>query len=132
MPGTDRSRAKACASSTFAARVLPNVHLTNLQAHWLHDEGEVKSELLAEIARSFGMEVSVACSALVIVGYIVGCVAVALFGLLPRLTVGLSWGVLGVAALLPVLTERGNTHRMNPDRLAAIANWYRWWEKQAD
>ena len=28
---------------------------------------------------------------------------------------------LGVAALLPVITERGNTHRMNPDRLAAIA-----------
>ena len=28
---------------------------------------------------------------------------------------------LGVAALLPVLTERGNTHRMNADRLTAIA-----------
>ena len=28
---------------------------------------------------------------------------------------------LGVAALHPVLTERGNTHRMNPERLAAIA-----------
>ena len=28
---------------------------------------------------------------------------------------------LGVAALLPVLTERSNTHRMNADRLTAIA-----------
>jgi 16S rRNA (uracil1498-N3)-methyltransferase len=28
---------------------------------------------------------------------------------------------LGVAALLPVITERGNTHRMNADRLTAIA-----------
>jgi 16S rRNA (uracil1498-N3)-methyltransferase len=28
---------------------------------------------------------------------------------------------LGVAALLPVLAERGNTHRMNTDRLTAIA-----------
>ncbi len=28
---------------------------------------------------------------------------------------------LGVAALLPVITERGNTHRINADRLAAIA-----------
>ncbi len=28
---------------------------------------------------------------------------------------------LGVAALQPVLTERGNTQRMNADRLAAIA-----------
>jgi 16S rRNA (uracil1498-N3)-methyltransferase len=28
---------------------------------------------------------------------------------------------LGVSALLPVLTERGNTHRMNADRLNAIA-----------
>jgi 16S rRNA (uracil1498-N3)-methyltransferase len=28
---------------------------------------------------------------------------------------------LGVAALLPVITERGNTHRMNTDRLTAIA-----------
>jgi 16S rRNA (uracil1498-N3)-methyltransferase len=28
---------------------------------------------------------------------------------------------LGVTALLPVLTERGNTHRMNPERLIAIA-----------
>ena len=28
---------------------------------------------------------------------------------------------LGVAALLPVITERGNTHRMNADRLIAIA-----------
>jgi 16S rRNA (uracil1498-N3)-methyltransferase len=28
---------------------------------------------------------------------------------------------LGVAALLPVLAERGNTHRMNADRLTAIA-----------
>ncbi len=28
---------------------------------------------------------------------------------------------LGVAALLPVITERSNTHRMNADRLAAIA-----------
>ncbi len=28
---------------------------------------------------------------------------------------------LGVAALLPVITERGNTHRINADRLVAIA-----------
>jgi 16S rRNA (uracil1498-N3)-methyltransferase len=28
---------------------------------------------------------------------------------------------LGVASLLPVITERGNTHRMNADRLTAIA-----------
>jgi 16S rRNA (uracil1498-N3)-methyltransferase len=28
---------------------------------------------------------------------------------------------LGAAALLPVITERGNTHRMNADRLSAIA-----------
>ena len=28
---------------------------------------------------------------------------------------------LGVAALQPVITERSNTHRMNPDRLTAIA-----------
>jgi ABC-type transport system involved in multi-copper enzyme maturation permease subunit len=65
--------------SSFAARILPNVHLSNLQAHWLPGEGAVKSELVAQVTQSFGMEISVACSALVIVGYIVGCVALAMF-----------------------------------------------------
>jgi ABC-2 type transport system permease protein len=65
--------------SSFAARILPNVHLINLQANWLHGEGPVKSELLAGVTGSFGMEISAACSALVIVGYIVGSVAIALF-----------------------------------------------------
>jgi ABC-2 type transport system permease protein len=69
----------AAGLSSLAARILPNVHLNNLQAHWLHGEGTVKSELLAGVTQSFGMEISVASSALVIVGYIVGCVAIALF-----------------------------------------------------
>jgi ABC-2 type transport system permease protein len=69
----------AAGLSTLAACILPNTHLGNLQAHWLHDEGTAKSELLAQITASFGMEMPVAVSALVIVGYMIGCIATALW-----------------------------------------------------
>jgi ABC-2 type transport system permease protein len=63
---------------SFAAWVLPTMHSRNLQAHCLSAEGTARSELLAEVTNSFGMEVSVGTSALVIVGYVVGCIAIAL------------------------------------------------------
>lgn len=63
---------------SFAACVLPTMHLRNLQAHCSPGEGTARSELLAQVTSSFGMEVSVGTSALVIVGYIVGCIAIAL------------------------------------------------------
>ncbi len=67
----------AAGLSTFAARVLPTTHLSNLQARWLH-EGAEQSRLLAQAASSFGMEVSAAVSTAVVVGYVVGCVALSL------------------------------------------------------
>jgi ABC-2 type transport system permease protein len=70
--------ALASGLSTFAARVLPSTHLGNLQAHCLPLEGPTRSELLAQVTSSFGMEVSVGNSALVIAGYIVGSIAIAL------------------------------------------------------
>jgi hypothetical protein len=54
------------------------MHSRNLQAHCLPGEGTAKSEQLAQVTSSFGMEVSVGASALVIVGYVVGCIAIAL------------------------------------------------------
>jgi ABC-type transport system involved in multi-copper enzyme maturation permease subunit len=64
--------------SSVAARILPTMHLSNLQAHWLPGEGTAKAELLAQVTSAFGMEVSVVGSALVIASYLVGCVAIAL------------------------------------------------------
>jgi ABC-2 type transport system permease protein len=68
----------AAALSPVAARVLPALHLSNLQVHWQPDEGQAKAELLAQITSAFGMEVTAVTSALVIAGYVVGCIAVAL------------------------------------------------------
>jgi ABC-type transport system involved in multi-copper enzyme maturation permease subunit len=68
----------AAAVSPVAARVLPAMHLTNLQAHWQPDGGHSKAELLAQVTSAFGMEVTAASSALVIASYIAGCIAVAL------------------------------------------------------
>jgi ABC-type transport system involved in multi-copper enzyme maturation permease subunit len=69
----------AAGLSSLAALILPNMHLANLQGHWLYEEGTAKAELLAQVTRSFGMEVAAAVSALVIVGYIVGCIALAVY-----------------------------------------------------
>jgi ABC-type transport system involved in multi-copper enzyme maturation permease subunit len=68
----------ASALYPVAARILPNVHLSNLQARWQPDEGHAKAEVLAQVTSSFGMEVTAVSSALVIAGYVVGCIAIAL------------------------------------------------------
>ena len=54
------------------------MHSRNLQAHCLPGEGTAKSEQLAQVTSSFGMEVSVGSSALVVAGYFVGSIAIAL------------------------------------------------------
>jgi ABC-type transport system involved in multi-copper enzyme maturation permease subunit len=69
----------AAASSSFAAWVLPSVHLVNLQAHWLPEEDPAKAEMLAQVTKAFGTDISAAGSALVVVGWVLGCVAVALW-----------------------------------------------------
>src|SRR5262249_18364662 len=56
--------------SWLAACILPPTHLANLQAHWLLGDGTTKTELLTQVTSSFGMEIGVFTSALVIVGYI--------------------------------------------------------------
>jgi ABC-2 type transport system permease protein len=68
----------AAGFSSFAARVLPSMHLVNLQAHWLPGKDTAKAALLAQVSEAFGTEVSAAGSALVVAGWIVGCVAIAL------------------------------------------------------
>jgi ABC-type transport system involved in multi-copper enzyme maturation permease subunit len=66
--------------SAFAAFILPDAHMANLQAHWVFEEGTVKADLLAEVTRSFGgVQVPLFASALVIVGYIVGSIALAVW-----------------------------------------------------
>src|SRR5262249_19415788 len=70
--------ALAAVLSSVAACVLPTLHLQNLQAHCLPGKSTARSELLAQVTSSFGMEVSVGSSAVVIAGYIVGCIAIAL------------------------------------------------------
>jgi ABC-type transport system involved in multi-copper enzyme maturation permease subunit len=62
----------------YAARILPNLHLNNLQAHWMQPEGATKTEMLAQLTSSFGMEMPVVVSTLIVLGYIVGCIAIAL------------------------------------------------------
>jgi hypothetical protein len=68
----------AAAFSSVAARALPSVHLVNLQARWLPEEDPAQAELLAQVTKAFGTDVSAVGSALVVVGWVVGCVAVAL------------------------------------------------------
>ena len=69
------------AISTIAARIVPTTHLDNLNIHWLYGSlpADVQTMMREQMTDTFGMEISVTTSLLVVLGYVVGCVALALF-----------------------------------------------------
>ncbi|XSG73165.1 ABC transporter permease subunit [Herpetosiphon llansteffanensis] len=67
----------AASLSKLAAKILPNLHITNLEANWLYD-GEQKTEVIKRIDMAFGTQVSLTTSLMVVGAYIFGSIIIGL------------------------------------------------------
>ncbi|MFD3166925.1 ABC transporter permease subunit [Herpetosiphon sp. NSE202] len=68
----------AASLSKLAAKILPNLHISNLEANWLYD-GEQKTMTLGMLEGMFGTQVSLTTSIIVVAAYIFGSI---IFGIL--------------------------------------------------
>jgi ABC-type transport system involved in multi-copper enzyme maturation permease subunit len=67
--------------STIASRIVPVTHLDNLNRTWLytHFAAEDQAQAQANVTEQFGMQISPTTSLIVVLGYVFGCIALALF-----------------------------------------------------
>lgn len=63
----------AAGFSKLAAKILPNVHILNLEANWLY-QGEQKIVELNKVNGNFGTQVSLSTSLMVVAAYIFGSI----------------------------------------------------------
>ncbi len=63
--------------SKLVAKILPNAHISNLEANWLY-EGEQKTMALGMLERMFGTQVSLTTSIMVVTAYIFGSIILGL------------------------------------------------------
>lgn len=63
----------AAGLSKLAAKILPNVHILNLEANWL-SQGDQKISDLETVKTAFGTEISLTTSLMVVAAYIVGSI----------------------------------------------------------
>ncbi|KPL83682.1 ABC transporter permease subunit [Herpetosiphon geysericola] len=67
----------AASLSKLAAKILPNLHISNLEANWLYD-GEQKTEVIKRIDMAFGTPISLTTSLIVVGAYIFGSIIIGL------------------------------------------------------
>ncbi len=69
------------AISTIAARIVPTTHLENLNIAWLYTSwpADMQTRMREQMTSRFGMEISATTSLIVVLGYVVGCIALSLF-----------------------------------------------------
>ncbi len=65
--------------STIASRIVPVTHMDNLKANWLGLAAEEQAMAQAQATEQFGMGISATTSLIVVLGYVIGCIALALF-----------------------------------------------------